>query len=112
MNRRRVAADGFDRCDPPRVGRWRRDGRLVTRRAESKDPELKKRTAVDDDEADRLIRNTYKVLLTRGMRGTIIYATDPATHEYLASLVRPRRGPETRYESLAPGVWVTERAGG
>jgi hypothetical protein len=82
-----------------------RDGRLVTRREESKDPELKKRTAVSEAEADRLIRNTYKVLLTRGMRGTMIYATDPATREYLAGLVRPRRGLETRYEAVAQGMY-------
>jgi uncharacterized protein len=43
-----------------------RNGRLMTRRSESRDPELKRRNAADDDEADRLIRNTYKVLLTRG----------------------------------------------
>lgn len=86
-----------------------RDGRLVTRRGESKDPELKKRTAVSDAEADRLIRNTYKVLLTRGMRGSMIYATDPETRDYLNGLVRPRRGLETRYEPVAPGVY--ERTG-
>jgi DUF2075 family protein len=79
-----------------------RDGRLVTRREESKDPELKKRSTVSDAEADRLIRNTYKVLLTRGMRGTMIYATDPETREYLTDLIRPRRGLETRYEPVAP----------
>jgi DUF2075 family protein len=27
----------------------------------------------------RLIRNTHKVLLTRGMVGTILYSTDPET---------------------------------
>ncbi|MEW2193282.1 DNA/RNA helicase domain-containing protein, partial [Streptomyces microflavus] len=31
--------------------------------------------------------NTYKVLLTRGMVGTIIYSTDPETREKLRSLV-------------------------
>ena len=79
-----------------------RDGQLVIRRGESKDPALKSRTAASDDEADRLIRNTYKVLLTRGMRGTMIYSTDPETRDYLAALIRPRRGLETRY--VAPGV--------
>ncbi len=87
-----------------------RDGRLVTRRAESKDPELKRRTAVNDAEADRLIRNTYKVLLTRGMRGTMLYSTDPETRDYLAEMVRPRRGLETRYEQVAPGVYERTNA--
>lgn len=33
--------------------------------------------------AERLIRNTYKVLLTRGVKGTYIYAEDDALREYL-----------------------------
>ena len=41
---------------------------------------------------DRLIRNTYKVLLTRGMVGTIVYSTDPETREKLRELGgRPTR---------------------
>ena len=42
-----------------------RDGRLVTRREESKDSSIRSRKSVGDGEVDRLIRNTYKVLLTR-----------------------------------------------
>lgn len=82
-----------------------RDGRLVTRRAESKDPALCRTKSVGDEDADRLIRNTYKVLLTRGMRGTIVYSTDAETHEYLATLIRQRRGLETVYEMIGPGVY-------
>jgi len=33
------------------------------------------------------MRNTYKVLLTRGMLGTTVYSTDPETHRLLRSLV-------------------------
>jgi DUF2075 family protein len=76
-----------------------RDGRLVTRRSESKDPAFKSKQTVSDFEADRLIRNTYKVLLTRGMRGTMLLSTDPETQEYLARLVHVRRGLETVYET-------------
>ncbi|WP_226961793.1 MULTISPECIES: DUF2075 domain-containing protein [Streptomyces] len=36
---------------------------------------------------DRLIRNTYKVLLTRGLAGTVLYSTDPETQAKLRSLV-------------------------
>ncbi|WP_233358771.1 DUF2075 domain-containing protein [Thermomonospora amylolytica] len=64
-----------------------RDGRLVTVRTKSKDPALKPRT-VSDEQADRLIRNTYKVLLTRGMKGTVLYSVDPPTQEFLARLIR------------------------
>jgi DUF2075 family protein len=76
-----------------------RDGRLVTRRSESKDPAFKSKRTVSDFEADRLIRNTYKVLLTRGMRGTTILSTDPETQEHLAKLIHVRRGLETVYKS-------------
>ena len=40
-----------------------------------------------DDLPYRLIRNTYKVLLTRGMSGTIVYSTDPETQARLRQLV-------------------------
>ena len=65
-----------------------RDGRLVTRREYNKDPSLRGRKATDD-QADRLIRNIYKVLLTRGMRGTILYSTDPETRQFLKALSLP-----------------------
>lgn len=76
-----------------------RDGQLVTRRGESKDPAFRSRKSVSDAEADQLIRNTYKVLLTRGMKGTIVYSTDPETREYLASMVKVIRPVETVYET-------------
>jgi hypothetical protein len=62
-----------------------RDGRLVTVRTASKDPALAKK-GVTDDQADRLIRNTYKVLLTRGMMGTVLYSVDTETQRFLATL--------------------------
>ncbi|MFG2532568.1 DNA/RNA helicase domain-containing protein [Streptomyces sp. NPDC048516] len=63
---------------------WRGD-RWVTDRTASRDPVFKKSTPEAD--VDRLIRNTYKVLLTRGMIGTIVYSTDPETREKLRELV-------------------------
>ncbi|MEU4697462.1 DNA/RNA helicase domain-containing protein [Nonomuraea dietziae] len=64
------------------------DGRLVTVRKENRDPAFKSRKQVSDPEFDQLVRNIYKVLLTRGMRGTVIYAMDPALREALARLMR------------------------
>ena len=52
------------------------------------DPALRSRTAVSDDHFDALVRNIYKVLLTRGMQGVGIHSVDPETNELLASLVR------------------------
>ncbi|WP_371612052.1 DNA/RNA helicase domain-containing protein [Streptomyces clavifer] len=68
---------------------WRTD-RWVVDRTASKDPIFTKTTP--DSEVNRLIRNTYKVLLTRGMVGTMIYSTDPETREKLRSLVHPETG--------------------
>jgi DUF2075 family protein len=74
-----------------------RDGRFVTNRNEFKDPNFRSRKTVSDAEADRLIRNTYKVLMTRGMRGTVLCAADAETRSFLAGLVRVHRGLETVY---------------
>ncbi|WP_329287536.1 DUF2075 domain-containing protein [Streptomyces sp. NBC_00691] len=63
---------------------WR-EGTWVTDRTRSKDPVFSRSTP--DDEVDRLIRNTYKVLLTRGMIGTVLYSTDEQTREKLRELV-------------------------
>lgn len=65
---------------------WRTD-RWVVDRSASKDPSFTK--ATPDDDVDRLIRNTYKVLLTRGMVGTILYSMDAETREKLRSLIHP-----------------------
>lgn len=43
------------------------------------------RTA-DDELAAHLIRNTYNVLLTRGMKGTYVYCEDKTLSDYLKSL--------------------------
>ncbi|MEV5970142.1 DUF2075 domain-containing protein [Streptomyces sp. NPDC051921] len=65
---------------------WRTD-RWVVDRAASKDPSFTK--ATPDAHIDRLVRNTYKVLLTRGMVGMVIYSTDPETRDKLRSLIPP-----------------------
>ncbi|WP_432519895.1 DNA/RNA helicase domain-containing protein [Kineococcus sp. SYSU DK006] len=65
---------------------WR-DGRLVSDRSANKDPDFRNRTRVSDADFDRLVRNVYKVLLTRGMVGTVLYATDEETRRQLRHLV-------------------------
>jgi ATP:corrinoid adenosyltransferase len=67
---------------------WRGD-RWVTDRTASKDPVFKRSTP--DADVDRLIRNTYKVLLTRGMVGTVVYSTDAETQSRLRELVGAHR---------------------
>jgi hypothetical protein len=65
---------------------WRGDG-WIARRDASRDPALRSLKKVSDHEFGRLIRNVYKVLLTRGMMGTVIYSTDPETRSLLRSLI-------------------------
>jgi hypothetical protein len=66
------------------------DGQAVTIRGANKDPAFRSRS-IPDEHYDQHIRNIYKVLLTRGMIGTIIYAVDPQTQEFLARLIETMR---------------------
>ncbi|MEU2798379.1 DUF2075 domain-containing protein [Streptomyces sp. NPDC007117] len=77
---------------------WR-DGQWKTDRTQSKDPVFKRSTP--DEEVRLLIRNTYKVLLTRGMIGTVIYSTDAETRRRLRELVAGEQH-AARPESLLP----------
>lgn len=67
-----------------------RGGHLTTVRQATKDTALKgtKKDPVSDEKFDVLVRNIYKVLLTRGMRGVVIYSVDPETREFLSGLVK------------------------
>lgn len=69
---------------------WRGDG-LVSVRSANKDPDFRNKQRASDDEFDRLVKNVYKVLLTRGMIGTVIYSTDEGTRERLRGLVAEPR---------------------
>lgn len=62
---------------------WRTD-RWVARREYSRDNQVRK---ADPEQFDLAIRNTYKVLLTRGMRGSSLYSTDPETQNFLRELI-------------------------
>ncbi|PID53274.1 MAG: ATP-binding protein [Micrococcales bacterium] len=64
-----------------------RDGEWVVIRDANKDPAFRNRTSVPDCHFDRLVRNVYKVLLTRGMQGVAIYSSDRRTSIALNDLV-------------------------
>ena len=66
---------------------WRDGGWRIARDA-NKDPALRSRSSLPDTEFARLVKNVYKVLLTRGMQGVGIYSTDPPTNDFLRSLIR------------------------
>jgi hypothetical protein len=65
---------------------WRTD-HWESRRSENRDPDFRNTKRVSDEEFDALVRNVYKVLLTRGVVGTLIYSTDPETRGFLAGLM-------------------------
>lgn len=64
---------------------WR-DDHWVAVRSANRDPAFRNMAKVSDEQFDRLVRNVYKVLLTRGMIGTVIYSADPETRAMLRSL--------------------------
>lgn len=54
---------------------------------------FKKRSKADDpsikDEVDLIIKNTYRTLMTRGMKGCYVYCTDAETLEYFRNCIGP-----------------------
>ena len=62
---------------------WR-EGRMVSDVGATRDPAFRGKGAA---EFDVRVRNVYKVLLTRGMVGTVVYATDAQTRALLRDLV-------------------------
>jgi DUF2075 family protein len=73
-----------------------RNGKVITspeKRAKT-DQSLKgwkKELAIDEEtallKADQLIKNTYRALLTRGMKGCYLYSVDKETNEYFKSQI-------------------------
>lgn len=63
-----------------------REGKLCFNKEENCDPKTRIRTS-PDDKAELYIRNTYKVLLTRGIQGTFVYCEDQALNDYLQSRI-------------------------
>jgi len=59
---------------------WR-SGKWVADKSKSADTVVKR-----SDNFDELVRHTYRVLLTRGLRGCLIYSVDPETRVYLKSM--------------------------
>ncbi|WP_328286517.1 DUF2075 domain-containing protein [Rhodococcus sp. JS3073] len=65
---------------------WR-DCQFKTVRSANRDPDMRNLKKVSDIRFNKLVRNIYKVLLTRGMVGTVIYSTDEETRNALRALV-------------------------
>lgn len=65
---------------------WRTD-HWETVRSENRDPDFRNTKKVSDEEFHRLVLNVYKVLLTRGMIGTLLFSVDPETQQLFRSIV-------------------------
>jgi hypothetical protein len=70
---------------------WREDIGWVASRDASQDPSIKRRKLGQAELRD-LLYQTYRVLLTRGMKGTFVYSTDWETMRKLQSLTDGTRG--------------------
>ena len=54
--------------------------------------------------ADRIIKNTYRTLMTRGQQGCYVFSVDRETNEYFERLAQAREYPEApdaEYERVA-----------
>ena len=69
-----------------------RDGKIVTNQSAISDSDNTSgiRKCRDKVQADKFIRNTYRVLLSRGMKGCFIYCEDEALRNYLKELINKR----------------------
>ncbi|QQS38821.1 DUF2075 domain-containing protein [Candidatus Woesebacteria bacterium] len=55
---------------------------------------------------DMIIKNTYRTLMTRGMKGCYVYCTDTETQEYFRNKLRSKKTAGTDYGSIPSGVSV------
>lgn len=66
---------------------------------------LKSDPASANKEADLIIKNTYRTLMTRGMKGCFVYCTDPETAAYFRSrLAKTHVAPSIEGNSATPDL--------
>jgi len=75
-----IAIDGILKTDPS--ARAKTDKSLAGFKKELKEDPISA-----EIKADEIIRNTYRTLLSRGMKGCYVYFVDPATAEYFKKLL-------------------------
>lgn len=74
---------GKDLRYDPETGRVITDPKKI-----SKDDKSSGIRSADEKTAERLIKNTYKTLLTRGQKGCFIYCEDEALANYIRSVLK------------------------
>jgi DUF2075 family protein len=60
--------------------------------------------------ADRIIKNTYRTLMTRGMKGCYIYSTDSETQEYFKSNLKATYKSTGNYGNIPDGISISSGA--
>ncbi len=88
-----------------------RDGHVVTDytrhpegSGEFKRPHQRKPNPEDAQILDRIIRNTYKVLFTRGQKGLYLYVMDPALREFLRIEIDRVKETQARLKAYADKI--------
>lgn len=54
------------------------------------------------ERGDRIVKNTYRTLMTRGLKGCYVYFTDRETSEYFRSLIDQPKGAVSALKTLQP----------
>ncbi len=83
------------------------DGGWVGQREESHDRVV--RRGVTDAEFTRFVKSTYRVLLTRGLRGCYVYFMDAPTRDFVLSRTERRATPDTRAAEVGGTYEPTNR---
>lgn len=92
-----------------------RDGKVITdatkRASTDKSLQGYKRLFDEDPKkaiatADLIIKNTYRTLMTRGMKGCYIFSTDPETQKYFSDQLNQSNDNMNKYVSAPDGVMM------
>jgi len=59
------------------------------------------------DNFDKYVKNIYRVLMSRGMRGCYIYCTDPVTQEYFKNKLSASSQKNIIYKNIEDGISLT-----
>jgi hypothetical protein len=60
---------------------------------------------------DIIIKNTYRTLMTRGMKGCYIYCIDPETQEYFKNNLKSNTERSNTYGNIPNGVSINTDKG-
>ena len=87
----------------PDLGYDPQSRRLIVRREEFKDsgarPAKPKKNEMDA--LERLVKNTYRTLMTRGMKGCYVYCCDPELQKYMKQRIDST---SHEYKSVTRGI--------